>query len=72
MDEPCAVFVSEDLASAAEVSKLIASFRRGKARAVLVVPSMTTTPGKRLAEIRSLIARALGVDLLGRDAEAKN
>lgn len=44
----------------------IEAFRAGGARAFLAVPSPATPAGKRLGEMRALVARALGVDLLGR------
>ena len=69
MGEPCAVMVTEDLVKAVE--EPMAAFRRGEARAVLVIPSMTAAPGARLASIRALVARALGVDLLGRAKDAQ-
>ena len=67
ISEPCAVMVTEDLMEAVE--EPMAAFRVEKARAVLVIPSMTAAPGARLASIRALVARALGVDLLGRAKE---
>ena len=66
ISQPCVVMVTEDLA---EVLKdEIASFRAGSSmRAVLAIPTLAEPPGRTLAFIRNLIARALGVDLLGRD-----
>ena len=65
MPDPCVVFVTEDLAEAAQAE--IERFRRTRKRAVLAIPTLLKAPGLRLGEIRELVARALGVDLLGRE-----
>ena len=63
--EPCTVLVMEDLAE--KCWETIETFQKGNMRIVLPIASLTTKPGKRLEKIRVQIARALGVDLLGRD-----
>ena len=64
--DPSVVMVTEDFYD--ECAREIELFRQRRNRAVLAIPSLAGTPGKRMAAVRSLVARALGVDLLGRDA----
>jgi vacuolar-type H+-ATPase subunit F/Vma7 len=61
--EPVMVMITEDLVS--RCSGEIAEFRENALNMVLPIPSMTATPGIRMQEIRALVARSLGVDLLG-------
>lgn len=65
--EPCVVMVTEDFMAAA--ASAIEKFRARRLRAVVAIPTLAAPPGKRREEISRLVARALGVDLLGR-AEA--
>ncbi len=62
--EPSLVLLTEDVAGkcAAEV----AVFRENRMNVLMPIPTVNSAPGGRLEEIRALIARALGVDLLGR------
>jgi len=62
--EPSLVLLTEDMAGrcAAEV----AEFRENRMNVLLPIPTVNSAPGVRLEEMRALIARALGVDLLGR------
>ena len=62
--EPLLVMMTEDMAE--QCGEEIAEFRRNAMNVFLPIPTINSTPGKRLEEMRSLIARALGVDLLGR------
>lgn len=62
-DEPVMVMMTEDLVS--RCPERIAEFREKPMNMLLPIPSMTTSPGIRLEEVRSLVARSLGVDLLG-------
>ncbi len=62
--EPVLVMMTEDLVNAAGSS--IAEFRENRMNVLLPIPTINTEPGKRLEQIRALVARALGVDLLGR------
>jgi len=62
-DEPVMVMVTEDLVS--RCPEKIAEFREKPMNMLLPIPSMTATPGIRFEEVRSLVARSLGVDLLG-------
>ena len=62
-DEPVMVMMTEDLVS--RCPEKIAEFREKPMNMLLPIPSMTASPGIRLEEIRSLVARSLGVDLLG-------
>ena len=63
--EPCLVMMDEGLARscAAEVAR----FRSAKKRAVVAIPTLRSQPGLTLAGVRALVARSLGVDLLGRE-----
>jgi vacuolar-type H+-ATPase subunit F/Vma7 len=63
-EEPALVMITEDIAMACAGD--IESFRRSVRHVLLPIPTINSSPGKRLGEIRSLVARALGVDLLGR------
>lgn len=65
--DPSVVMVTEDFYG--ECGKEIDSFRERRNRAVLAIPSIGGTPGARMAAVRTIVARALGVDLLGRDSE---
>ena len=62
--EPVMLMMSEDLASSC--THEIEQFRENKMNILLPIPTISTEPGLRLAQIRALVARALGVDLLGR------
>ena len=62
-DEPVMVMITEDLVG--RCPEKIAEFREKPMNMLLPIPSMTASPGIRLEEIRSLVARSLGVDLLG-------
>ena len=62
-DEPVMVMMTEDLVS--RCPEKIAEFREKPMNMLLPIPSMTASPGIRLEEVRSLVARSLGVDLLG-------
>ena len=61
--EPVLVMMTEDMVNACADD--IAEFRQNRMNVLLPIPTINTEPGKRLEEIRSLVARALGVDLLG-------
>jgi vacuolar-type H+-ATPase subunit F/Vma7 len=61
---PCLVMVSEDLARGCREE--IAQFREGKERSVVSLPTLSTKPGTTLADIRAMVARSIGVDLLGK------
>jgi vacuolar-type H+-ATPase subunit F/Vma7 len=63
-EEPLLVMITEDLAE--ECGEGIEEFRKSSTNVFLPIPTINSSPGKRLEEIRLLIARALGVDLLGR------
>ena len=62
--EPCLVMIPEDLARACPSE--VARFRAGKRRAVVAIPTLKSGRGGMLRQIRTLVARSLGVDLLGR------
>jgi len=62
--EPMLVMMTEDMVSACEND--IADFRENRMNVLLPIPTINSEPGERLEYIRSLVARALGVDLLGR------
>jgi len=62
--EPCLVMVSEDLAG--EAAEAVARFRLGKRRALVAIPTLREKSGRTLARMRRLVARSLGVDLLGK------
>jgi len=62
--EAVLVFMTEDLADACKAE--ITAFRESGVSVFLPIPTINSVPGKRLEDIRSLVARALGVDLLGR------
>lgn len=62
-DEPVMVMITEDLVG--RCPERIAEFREKPMNMLLPIPSMTASPGIRLEEVRSLVARSLGVDLLG-------
>jgi vacuolar-type H+-ATPase subunit F/Vma7 len=61
------VMMTEDLAELCQ--KEITEFRLKKTNMFLSIPSIKTTPGARLDEIRKLVTRALGVDLIGQSIE---
>ncbi len=62
--EPCLVLLTEDIAGQCQGE--IAKFRENRMNVFLPIPTISSVPGKRLEEMRALIARAIGVDLLGR------
>jgi vacuolar-type H+-ATPase subunit F/Vma7 len=62
--EACLVMVSEDLAE--EAAAEVARFRSGKKRALVAIPTLREKPGRTLSRVRKLVARSLGVDLLGK------
>ncbi len=64
IDEPCLLMVSEDVAR--ECAYEIERFRAGKHRAVVAIGALGRKSGATLAAIRSMVARSLGVDLLGK------
>ena len=68
ISDPCVIMITEDLYGACKAE--IDSFREGESRAVLAIPSLGAPTGGRLEEVRALVARALGVDLLGREENA--
>ncbi|MCE5249667.1 hypothetical protein LLG96_05550 [bacterium] len=61
--EPVMVMMTEDLAG--KCSEAITDFRENAMNMLLPIPTLSVTPGARMEEVRSLVARALGVDLLG-------
>jgi len=61
---PCLAMMPEDFAARCE--EAIARFRAGKLRAVVALPSLAQPPGLQREKVRALVARALGVDKLGR------
>ena len=62
--EPVMLMMTEDLVSSC--THEIEQFRENKMNILLTIPTINTEPGLRLAQIRALVARSLGVDLLGR------
>jgi vacuolar-type H+-ATPase subunit F/Vma7 len=62
--EPVLVMMTEDMTEMCGAE--ITVFRENRTNVLLPIPTINSAPGKRLGEMRSLIARALGVDLLGR------
>jgi len=62
--EPILVMMTDDMVEKCGTD--IAAFRQNRMNVLLPIPTINSAPGRRLEEIRSLIARALGVDLLGR------
>jgi vacuolar-type H+-ATPase subunit F/Vma7 len=62
--EPVMLLMSEDLVDSC--AEDIEQFRGNKMNILLPIPTINTEPGLRLAQIRALVARALGVDLLGK------
>ena len=61
--EPYMVMMTEDLAG--KCPEEIDDFRQNEMNIFLSIPSLTSTPGTRMEEIRTLVSRSLGVDLLG-------
>jgi len=57
------VMMTEELASSARAE--IDTFRKKTNSIFLPIPSMSTHPGTRLKEVQQMIAKSLGVDLLG-------
>jgi len=62
--EPVLVMMTEDMTEGC--ASETAAFRQNRMNVLLPIPTINSAPGKRLEEMRSLIARSLGVDLLGR------
>ena len=62
--EPVLVMMTEDLVDACGVG--VAEFRQNRMNVLLPIPTIGTKPGGRLERMRQLVARAIGVDLLGR------
>lgn len=62
--EPVLVMMTESMVNACGSG--IAELRQNKMIVLLPIPTIGTAPGERLEQIRLLVARALGVDLLGR------
>ena len=67
--EPVILMMSEDLVNTC--THEIERFRENKMNILLPIPTINTEPGLRLAQIRALVARSLGVDLLGRKDSAE-
>ncbi len=61
------VMMTEGLA--ATVTTEIAAFKKDTKSIFLPIPAISTSPGVRIQEIRKLIARSIGVDLLGQKLE---
>lgn len=62
--EETLLLIPEDLA--AECSGEIAQFRRGVATVVMTLPAASGERGAQRELVRQLVARSLGVDLMGR------
>jgi vacuolar-type H+-ATPase subunit F/Vma7 len=62
--EPMLVMMTEDLVVACGVG--VEEFRQNRMNVLLPIPTIGTVPGERLERMRQLVARAIGVDLLGR------
>lgn len=62
--EPVLVMMTEDMVNASASG--IAEFRQNGMNVLLPIPTINTEPGRRLEQIRALVARALGIDLLGK------
>jgi len=62
--EPSLVLLTEDIAGECTVE--VAKFRENRMNVLLPIPTINSVPGKRLEDMRMLVARAIGVDLLGR------
>jgi vacuolar-type H+-ATPase subunit F/Vma7 len=61
---PCLVMITEDLARGC--ADEVAKFRTGRERSVVSIPTLAVKPGAMLEDVRALVARSIGVDLLGR------
>ena len=61
---PCLVMIAEDLARGC--ADAVAKFRTGRERSVVSIPTLAAKPGAMLDKVRALVARSIGVDLLGR------
>ncbi len=62
--EPSLILITEDIMRKCPAE--VAEFRENRMNVLLPIPTVNSTPGGRLEEMRALIARAIGVDLLGR------
>jgi V/A-type H+-transporting ATPase subunit F len=58
------VIVPEDLAAGAAAQ--VAEFRTRSGAALLVLPAATGSQGRALAEMKSFLEHAIGVDLIGK------
>jgi vacuolar-type H+-ATPase subunit F/Vma7 len=56
--------MTEDLVDACGIG--VAEFRQNRMNVLLPIPTIGSEPGARLERMRQLVARAIGVDLLGR------
>jgi vacuolar-type H+-ATPase subunit F/Vma7 len=62
--EPVLVMMTEELVNAC--GNGVAEFRQNRMNVLLPIPTIGSEPGGRLERMRQLVARAIGVDLLGR------
>ena len=62
--EETLVLIPEDLA--ADCAAEIASIRQGTAVVILTLPAMSGEVGVQREQVRQLVARSLGVDLMGK------
>ena len=62
--DACLVMLSEDFAI--ECAGEVETFRTNRRHALVAIPSLGSPTGRTLTRIRALVARSLGVDLLGR------
>lgn len=62
-EEPVLMIMTQELSG--KYSKDVDKFREKNKNMFLSVPSVKTEPGGRLEEIRKLVTKSLGVDLLG-------
>ena len=62
--EPILVMMTEDFVDSCVEG--VEEFRQNRMNVLLPIPTIGTEPGRRLERMRQLVARAIGVDLLGR------
>lgn len=62
--EPILVMMTEDFVDSCVAG--VEEFRQNRMNVLLPIPTIATEQGGRLERMRHLVARAIGVDLLGR------
>ena len=67
-EEQLLVMMTEEIAN--QAGPAIVTFRKQKKNIFLPIPSITTPVGSRIEQIRAMVARSLGVDLLGQNTAA--